>query len=111
MGRILPHSYLTACFTASRMGAWMACILPTGISHHRGRTLDGYRASSHDILRCRYRRKRDQMIRRTAAARLPTEWGTFQIFSYKSSVDGIEHVALVKVRRCSAERGPERQMR
>ena len=35
-------------------------------------------------------------MERTAAARHPTEYGDFTAYSYKSSVDGIEHVAFVK---------------
>ncbi|CAI5944944.1 unnamed protein product [Closterium sp. NIES-64] len=50
-------------------------------------------------------------------ARLPTEWGTFDIVSYISDVDGIEHVAMVKgdissgedVMGASAQRVPHRR--
>ena len=38
------------------------------------------------------------MVDRVAAARLPTQWGDFRIVSYVSRLDGIEHVAMVKVR-------------
>ncbi|KAH7439773.1 hypothetical protein KP509_04G075500 [Ceratopteris richardii] len=44
----------------------------------------------------RYKRKRETLILRTATARLPTKWGSFTAFSYKSKLDGIEHIALVK---------------
>ncbi|CAI7883927.1 unnamed protein product [Closterium sp. NIES-53] len=50
--------------------------------------------SVQDIVR--HRRLVERTVRRTAVARLPTEWGTFDIVSYMSDVDGIEHVAMVK---------------
>lgn len=43
----------------------------------------------------RYRRAREPVVTRTADARLPTHHGLFRAVSYKSSVDGVEHVALV----------------
>ena len=43
----------------------------------------------------RYRRKRELLVERTASARVPTEHGEFTAVSYKSKVDGIEHVAFV----------------
>ena len=43
----------------------------------------------------RYRRAREKLIERTAVARLPTEWGNFTCVSYKNTLDGIEHVALL----------------
>ena len=43
----------------------------------------------------RYRRKREVLVERTASARVPTEHGEFTAVSYKSKVDGIEHVAFV----------------
>lgn len=42
------------------------------------------------------RYKREILVKRTAIARLPTKWGNFQIYSYTSLADGIEHVAMVK---------------
>jgi hypothetical protein len=45
----------------------------------------------------RYKRKRAKLVTRTAVARLPTTWGSFQAYSYRSELDGIEHLALVKV--------------
>ncbi|MCO5546754.1 hypothetical protein L7F22_000190 [Adiantum nelumboides] len=44
----------------------------------------------------RYKRRRETLVERTAIARLPTKWGNFDAFSYKSKLDGIEHIALVK---------------
>ena len=37
------------------------------------------------------------LVERTAVARLPTKWGTFTAYSYTSKLDGIEHIAMVKV--------------
>ena len=36
-------------------------------------------------------------MERTAIARLPTKWGLFQAYCYRSNLDGTEHVAVVKV--------------
>lgn len=36
------------------------------------------------------------LVKRTACARLPTEYGEFQVYSYVSN-DGLEHAALVEV--------------
>lgn len=44
----------------------------------------------------RYKRKREQLVVRTAVARLPTEFGRFQAYAYRSKIDGIEHTAIVK---------------
>ncbi len=42
-----------------------------------------------------YRLKREKLISKEAEAFLPTKYGIFKIYAYKSLVDGIEHVALV----------------
>ncbi|HEU4332869.1 MAG TPA: bifunctional 3,4-dihydroxy-2-butanone-4-phosphate synthase/GTP cyclohydrolase II [Candidatus Eisenbacteria bacterium] len=47
-----------------------------------------------DLIRHRYRRER--LVKRVAASRLPTRYGTFRIVVYESPVDGANHVALVK---------------
>ncbi|CAI9105297.1 OLC1v1004190C1 [Oldenlandia corymbosa var. corymbosa] len=44
----------------------------------------------------RYRRKRENLVERTAISRLPTKWGLFQAYSYRSKLDGTEHIAMVK---------------
>ncbi|KAL9244901.1 hypothetical protein vseg_018617 [Gypsophila vaccaria] len=44
----------------------------------------------------RYRRKRDQLVERSAAAAIPTMWGPFTAYCYRSFLDGIEHIAMVK---------------
>lgn len=45
----------------------------------------------------RYRRKREKLVERTAISRLPTKWGLFQAYCYRSKLDGTEHIAIVKV--------------
>ncbi|XP_052202406.1 bifunctional riboflavin biosynthesis protein RIBA 1, chloroplastic-like [Diospyros lotus] len=44
----------------------------------------------------RYRRKRDKLVEHASAARIPTMWGPFMAYCYKSVIDGIEHIAMVK---------------
>ncbi|XP_057976712.1 bifunctional riboflavin biosynthesis protein RIBA 1, chloroplastic-like [Malania oleifera] len=44
----------------------------------------------------RYRRKRDKLVDGAAAARIPTMWGPFKAYCYRSILDGIEHIAMVK---------------
>ncbi|KAM7496595.1 hypothetical protein LguiA_021009 [Lonicera macranthoides] len=44
----------------------------------------------------RYRRKREKLVERTAISRLPTKWGLFEAYCYRSKLDGTEHVAIVK---------------
>ena len=34
---------------------------------------------------------------RSSAARIPTTWGPFTAYCYRSLLDGIEHIAMVKV--------------
>eukprot|EP00271_Cylindrocystis_brebissonii_P006528 TRINITY_DN19304_c0_g1_i1.p1 TRINITY_DN19304_c0_g1~~TRINITY_DN19304_c0_g1_i1.p1 ORF type:complete len:614 (-),score=115.56 TRINITY_DN19304_c0_g1_i1:1195-3036(-) len=43
-----------------------------------------------------YKKMSERLVERAAVARLPTKFGTFQIYSYLSTSDGIEHVAIVK---------------
>ncbi|XWS68258.1 hypothetical protein CRYUN_Cryun04dG0075300 [Craigia yunnanensis] len=44
----------------------------------------------------RYRRKRDKLVDHAGAARIPTMWGPFMAYCYRSLLDGIEHIAMVK---------------
>ncbi len=44
----------------------------------------------------RYRRKTEKLVKRVAEARIPTEWGDFTAYVYESTLDGEEHVALVR---------------
>lgn len=43
-----------------------------------------------------YRLKHERFVHRETVAELPTEFGQFQIFGYRNSLDGSEHVAMVK---------------
>ncbi|MFC8227834.1 bifunctional 3,4-dihydroxy-2-butanone-4-phosphate synthase/GTP cyclohydrolase II [Streptomyces sp. NPDC057287] len=42
-----------------------------------------------------YRRSSEPTVRREAEVRLPTTFGAFTAYGYRSTVDGVEHVALV----------------
>ncbi|HZF91322.1 bifunctional 3,4-dihydroxy-2-butanone-4-phosphate synthase/GTP cyclohydrolase II [Streptomyces sp.] len=42
-----------------------------------------------------YRRSAEPTVRREAEVHLPTRHGTFTAYGYRSTVDGVEHVALV----------------
>jgi 3,4-dihydroxy 2-butanone 4-phosphate synthase/GTP cyclohydrolase II len=44
----------------------------------------------------RYRRKTEKLVKRVAEARIPTQWGDFACYVYESTLDGEEHVALVR---------------
>lgn len=43
----------------------------------------------------RYRRVRESQVQRVAEVNLPTPFGTFQAFGYRSTLDNHEHLALV----------------
>ncbi|WOK92190.1 putative bifunctional riboflavin biosynthesis protein RIBA 1, chloroplastic [Canna indica] len=44
----------------------------------------------------RYRRKRDKLVECASIARLPLKWGSVQAYCYRSLLDGMEHIAMVK---------------
>ncbi|KAL8540535.1 hypothetical protein ACS0TY_001971 [Phlomoides rotata] len=44
----------------------------------------------------RYRRKRNRLVEHASSARIPTMWGPFTAYCYRSILDGIEHIAMVK---------------
>ncbi|TKY59473.1 Bifunctional riboflavin biosynthesis protein RIBA 1 [Spatholobus suberectus] len=44
----------------------------------------------------RYVRKRDKLVERAGVALIPTMWGPFAANCYRSLLDGIEHIAMVK---------------
>ncbi|KAL2493700.1 bifunctional riboflavin biosynthesis protein RIBA 1 [Forsythia ovata] len=44
----------------------------------------------------RYRRKRDRLVEHASAAQIPTMWRPFTAHCYRSIIDGIEHIAMVK---------------
>lgn len=43
-----------------------------------------------------YRRHHERLVERVGSATVPTEWGSFTCVAYKSTIDGIEHLAFVK---------------
>ena len=43
-----------------------------------------------------YRMRTERLVRRVATAKLPTEFGEFQVHAYESLLDGETHVALVR---------------
>src|SRR5262249_51633910 len=43
-----------------------------------------------------YRMRTESLVRRVATAKLPTEYGDFQIHVFENLVDRLEHVALVR---------------
>jgi len=59
-------------------------------------------AAKHDMIivtiadLIQYRLKRDKFMNRKAKADLPTEFGRFKIYGYENSINGQEHVALIK---------------
>ena len=44
----------------------------------------------------RYRRRTEKLIKRIGEARLPTEFGIFHCIAYESTLDGEQHVAIVR---------------
>jgi len=43
-----------------------------------------------------YRRKSEKLVRRVVSTKLPTEFGTFKLHVYESTVDEFHHVVLIK---------------
>jgi 3,4-dihydroxy 2-butanone 4-phosphate synthase/GTP cyclohydrolase II len=43
-----------------------------------------------------YRLQHDRLIRRETVTKLPTQFGNFQIYAYRHTLDNTEHVAIVK---------------
>ncbi|NGX61617.1 MAG: Riboflavin biosynthesis protein RibBA [Chlamydiae bacterium] len=44
----------------------------------------------------RYRRQHEKLVHCVSKARLPTPYGEFTAYAYESSLDGVQHLALVK---------------
>lgn len=42
-----------------------------------------------------FRARRERLVERVAAAKMPTEFGEFTAFGYRNILDGIDHIALV----------------
>ena len=43
-----------------------------------------------------WRRHKERVVERIGSARVPTEWGEFECVAYRSTLDGIEHLAFVR---------------
>ena len=43
-----------------------------------------------------YRLKREQFVKRIESVSMPTQWGTFKLYAYQSSIDPQPHLALCK---------------
>ncbi|MFM8416101.1 MAG: bifunctional 3,4-dihydroxy-2-butanone-4-phosphate synthase/GTP cyclohydrolase II, partial [Actinomycetota bacterium] len=43
-----------------------------------------------------WRRKKERLVERIGSARVPTQWGEFECVAYRSTLDGIEHLAFVR---------------
>jgi 3,4-dihydroxy 2-butanone 4-phosphate synthase/GTP cyclohydrolase II len=50
--------------------------------------------SIEDLIK--YRKKYDKLVEEVAVAKLPTEWGEFELHAYDNILDDEEHLALVK---------------
>jgi 3,4-dihydroxy 2-butanone 4-phosphate synthase / GTP cyclohydrolase II len=44
----------------------------------------------------RHRRQTEKLVKRVAEARIPTQWGDFTSYAYESTLDGEQHLALVR---------------
>ncbi|MBS0623485.1 MAG: bifunctional 3,4-dihydroxy-2-butanone-4-phosphate synthase/GTP cyclohydrolase II [Verrucomicrobia bacterium] len=44
----------------------------------------------------RYRRQKEKLVEQVSCARLPTAYGEFIAYAYESTLDGVQHLALVK---------------
>ena len=43
-----------------------------------------------------WRRHKERLVERIGSARVPTQWGDFECVAYRSTIDGIEHLAFVR---------------
>lgn len=43
-----------------------------------------------------YRKENEKLVREVAVAKMPTEWGVFDLHAYENQIDDKEHLALVK---------------
>jgi len=89
--------------------ARLAGLTPAGViaeivnddgSMKRGRHLRDF-ADAHGLVMISiadlivHRRQRERLVERVAVTRLPTEFGYFTAYGFRSTVDGVEHIALV----------------
>jgi 3,4-dihydroxy 2-butanone 4-phosphate synthase/GTP cyclohydrolase II len=78
----------------------------TELTGDDGKPLSGVRleqfAAQHDLVMVqvsdlvRHRRRSEQLVTRNGEATLPTEHGDFKAVSYRSTIDDVEHLALVR---------------
>lgn len=89
-------SELADCYPA---GALCELIADDGSVMRYAQCFDFARANNLKVISIadliRYRRKRTSLVDKGATARLPTRYGVFEAHSYRSALDGIEHVAMV----------------
>lgn len=76
-------------------------IVNPDFSMARGAELEAF-AEEHDIPMIsiaeliRYRRSKEKLVECVSRARLPTPYGEFTAYAYESTIDGVQHLALVK---------------
>jgi 3,4-dihydroxy 2-butanone 4-phosphate synthase / GTP cyclohydrolase II len=75
-------------------------VAPDG-SMARGETLHAF-AAEHDLPMLaiadlvRYRRATERLVEHVATSAMPTVFGDFRAVAYRSTIDGVEHLALVR---------------
>src|ERR1700722_14854970 len=81
-------------------GVLCEVVTEDGMSMARRTDLERFAETHHlqivtiaDLIR--HRRRNERLIRKTAEARLPTEWAEFNCVAYESLVDGETHLAFV----------------
>ena len=81
-------------------GVLCEIVTEDGMEMARRDDLEAFAARHHlplitiaDLIR--YRRQTERLVRRTAEARLPTEFGEFRCLAYQSLLDGETHLAFV----------------
>jgi 3,4-dihydroxy 2-butanone 4-phosphate synthase/GTP cyclohydrolase II len=77
------------CELVNDDGTMMRLPQLTGFAREHGLTL----VAIADLIA--YRRRTERQVERVAEARLPTEFGMFTAYGYRSTVDGAEQIALV----------------
>ena len=92
----LELARLAGCFPA---GVLCEIVNRDGTMSRRDQLLSF--AKSHGLLTItisdliRYRRYYESLVERIAVTRMPTRYGVFQAYSYRSKIDDIEHIAMV----------------
>ena len=76
-------------------------IRPLGSKRYQGRSATAF-ADEHGLIMIsiadmiRFRRRTESLVTKVAEATIPTEFGDFVAHGYRSDVDGVEHLALVR---------------